>query len=329
MSDSWKLSLPCTRAEAEAIDAETIDLGLDPPPVLMTSEIVADDPMGWQLDAYFSEHPSAATLAALRALAPSAAGAPARPEHVPDADWVTMSQAGLAPVVAGRFFVHTSAHDGAPPPGARAFRIEAGRAFGTGHHETTTGCLTMLNAMRARGTRVRHAIDVGTGTGLLAFAAHDLWPRASVTATDIDPVAIEVSAQNARVNAVPLGLMPGRLALGVADGVRAGLVLERAPYDLVIANILAAPLIALAGDITAIATPGAQIVLAGLLTRQADAVAAAYRRQGCRIAERLVLGDWTILRLRRRADARVVRTGRAPTNAELQTRIASPPLLRA
>lgn len=301
MSDSWKLTLPCTRAEAEAIDADFDALAaLDPPPVLMTSEATPDDPDDWRLDAYFDGKPDRAAIAAVRALVPSAAAVAAKPERVPAADWVTLSQAGLEPVRAGRFFVHTATHPPSAEPGVRSFRVEASRAFGTGHHETTTGCLMMLDAMRRRGVRIENLIDLGTGTGLLAFAGLHLWRRAYATATDIDPVAIEVTAENAELNGVPLGLGMGRLALTVADGTGDALVQRRAPYDLVIANILAGPLVDLAPDIAAIAAAKSQLVLAGLLTSQADAVARAYRRQGYRVAERLELGDWAILRLRKR-----------------------------
>jgi ribosomal protein L11 methyltransferase len=301
MSDSWKLTLPCTRAEAEAIEVDLEALALlEPPPVLMTSEGMPDDPDDWRLDAYFEGKPDAATIAAIRALVPSATPVKARPERVVDADWVTLSQAGLEPVRAGRFFVHTAAHPPSPEPGVRNFLVEASRAFGTGHHETTTGCLMLLDAMRRRGARVDNLIDLGTGTGLLAFAGMHLWPRAYATATDIDPVAIEVTAENAALNGVPLGLGMGRLALTVADGADDPLVQRRAPYDLVIANILAGPLIDLAPDIAAIAGVKSQLVLAGLLGTQAQAVARAYRRQGYRLAERLDLGDWAILRLRKR-----------------------------
>ncbi|MCM8730879.1 50S ribosomal protein L11 methyltransferase [Hephaestia sp. GCM10023244] len=303
MSASWKLTLPCTRAEAEAIE---IDLGalaaLDPPPVLMTSEAVLDDPESWRLEAYFEGKPDKATIAAVRALVPSAGATKATPEKIPDADWVTLSQSGLEPVRAGRFVVHTSAHDIADAPGVRRYMIEASQAFGTGHHETTTGCLNMLDRIRRRGTRVDNLIDLGTGTGLLAFAGMHLWPRAYATATDIDPIAIDVTAENADVNGVPLGLGMGRLALAVADGTANALVQRRASYDLIIANILAGPLIDLAPDIAAIATPRGQLVLAGLLRTQAAAVARAYRRQGYRLAEQLDLGDWAILRLRKRRD---------------------------
>ncbi len=294
--ESWKLTLPCTKAEAEAI--AVADHG-DPGVVLMTSEI--DEASGkWQLDAYFEGKPSAAMLAAVRAMTGSAAGSRAKPQRVADADWVTMSQAGLEPVRAGRFLVHTAAYPKIAPIGVRAFRIEASRAFGTGHHETTTGCLMMLDAMKRRGARVGNLIDLGTGTGLLAFAAMHLWPRAYATATDIDPVSIEVTAENAVINNVPTGQRQGRVALDVAAGTRSMLVQRRAPYDLIVANILAAPLIDLAPEIAAIADTKAQLVLAGLLGTQAPAVARAYRRQGFRLAERIDLGDWAILRLRLR-----------------------------
>ena len=135
MSDSWKLTLPCTRDEAEAIE---VDMGalalLEPPPVLMTSEAVADDPLKWRLDAYFDRKPDAATIEAIRALVPSAAGSTARAERLAEADWVTLSQAGLEPLDAGRFNVATET--GAVTAGKRGFVIPAGRAFGTGHHET-------------------------------------------------------------------------------------------------------------------------------------------------------------------------------------------------
>lgn len=301
MSDSWKLTLPCTKAEAEAIDVDMEALAaIDPPPVLMTSEATPDDPSDWRLEAFFEGKPGKAAIAAVRALVPSAGAIKATPERVAETDWVTLSQSGLEPVRAGRFFVHTSTHAPSREHGVRNFLVEASRAFGTGHHETTTGCLMMLDAMRRRGLRVDNLIDLGTGTGLLAFAAMHLWPRAYATATDIDPIAIDVTAENADLNGVALGLGMGTLALTVADGTDHALVARRAPYDLVIANILAGPLIDLAPDISAIAAPKSQLVLAGLLKTQADAVARAYRRQGCRLAERLDLGDWAILRLRKR-----------------------------
>jgi ribosomal protein L11 methyltransferase len=290
-ADSWKLTLPCTRAEAEAIDVGD-GMAIEPTPVLMTTEDVIDDAERWHLDAYFDREPDAATITAIRALVPSAAAVAATIEWIAAADWVTMSQAGLEPVRAGRFVVHTAAYPAEPPAGGRAFRIEASQAFGTGHHETTAGCLDMLDRLECEGAGVADVVDLGTGTGLLAFAARDLWPAAWVMATDIDPIAIEVTRENAAINTV------ADVTLVVADGTRDAAIAAAAPFDLVIANILAGPLIEMATDIAAIAAPGATLVLAGLLTVQADAVVAAYAAAGATCIERAVWGDWTVLRLR-------------------------------
>ena len=288
MSASWKLTLPCTRAEAEAID-RIEDLGIDPAPVLMTSEEVEDDVEHWRLDAYFDGKPDAEAVATVRALVPSAGAAQALPQPVEDQDWVTLSQAGLEPIREGRFVVHTSSHPVDPPEGGRAFLIDAGQAFGTGHHGTTAGCLAMLEGLAER--RFGNVIDVGTGTGLLAFAAKHLWPDASVMATDIDPVAIKVTRENAVENGID------GVALVVADGALASAITARAPYDLVIANILAGPLVSMAPELASIAERSATIVLAGLLETQRESVVAAYEACGCTLEAFERRGDWTILRL--------------------------------
>jgi ribosomal protein L11 methyltransferase len=284
---SWKITLPCTRAEAEAIgDVEMADIVL-----LVTEENEAAG--RWRLDAYLEAEPDADALAAIAALAPSAGRAP-QVERLDDQDWVTLSQAGLEPIREGRFVVHTTAHPAEPPPGGRAFLIEAGQAFGTGHHETTAGCLAMLDALADEVDHFDNVVDLGTGTGLLAFAALELWATARVMATDIDPVAIAVTAENMAVN----GIARDRIELLVADGARHPAIAAAAPFDLVIANILAGPLVAMAPEVTAIAAPRAAILLAGLLSSQTDAVVAAYAAQGCEEQRRLVRGDWTILLLR-------------------------------
>lgn len=283
-ADSWKVTLPCTRAEAEAIDAGSDHV---PDAVLMTTEEVTDDAGRWRLDAYLEDEPDAATLAAIAALVPSAAGVAPIVEALTAQDWVAISQAGLEPIREGRFVVHTSVHPGDAPPGGRAFLIDAGQAFGTGHHFTTAGCLAMLDRLAER--PVANAIDLGTGTGLLAFAARHLWPEAQVMATDIDPVAVKVAEENAALNGIE------RVPLLVADGTRDSAIAAAAPFDLVIANILAGPLVAMAPEIAAVAAPGAAIVLAGLLTTQADAVIAAYAAQGCTVTARDERADWTIL----------------------------------
>ncbi|MFC3440712.1 50S ribosomal protein L11 methyltransferase [Sphingobium rhizovicinum] len=296
---SWKVTLPCTRAEAEALDGEIAAFALmERPPVLMTSE-AADDETVWRLDAYFEGKPSPAAIKLLKTLVPSASGTKPLIEALPDEDWVTMSQQGLEPVTAGRFHVRNIASD-PELPGYVNLLIEAGRAFGTGQHETTVGCLAMLDRMRQVGMRFRNVADIGTGTGLLAFAALHLWPRAHAIASDIDPVAVEISADNALENGIRLGDGAGRLALVTAAGADHAAIVGRAPYDLLIANILAGPLIELAPSLCALVEDGGTIVLAGLLNEQADGVIAAYRAQGMRLAERSNRGDWPTLRLRKR-----------------------------
>jgi ribosomal protein L11 methyltransferase len=305
MSDSWKIILPCTRAEAEALASATDPFpGLDEPPVLNTLEPDETRPEEWRLEAFTEGEPDAATIEAVRALAPSAADVAPAIERVEVQDWVTLSQAGLEPIRAGRFYIHTAAHADAVPEDATVFRIEAGRAFGTGHHYTTTGCLEMLDRMRGLGQRHRLIADVGTGTGILAFAAMALWPQARALATDIDPVSIEVTADNAEANGIRLGDGRGRLALAVCEGVSHPLYEVMGPFDLVIANILAQPLIELAPAIAATLAPGGTLILAGLLDTQADAVASAYRRQGLRMEDSIVRSDWPTLRMRKRLGAR-------------------------
>ncbi|MBA4092295.1 MAG: 50S ribosomal protein L11 methyltransferase [Sphingobium sp.] len=301
---SWKVTLPCTRAEAEALDGDIAAFTLmEHPPVLMTSEATPDGEEegedAWQLDAYFEGKPSVAAIKLLKTLVPSAGRVKPIVEALPDEDWVTLSQQGLEPVTAGRFHVRNIASD-PELPGHVNLLIEAGRAFGTGQHETTAGCLAMLDRMRRVGMRFAHVADIGTGTGLLAFAAMNLWPRARAIASDIDAVAVEISADNARANGVALGDGAGRLALVTAAGGNHPALIGRAPYDLLIANILAGPLIELAPTLCALVEDGGTIVLAGLLNGQADAVVAAYRAQGMRLAERSDRGEWPTLRLRKR-----------------------------
>ncbi|EZP71758.1 Ribonucleotide-diphosphate reductase subunit beta [Sphingomonas paucimobilis] len=299
-AQSWKVTLPCTRAEAEALDGEIATFAaMDSPPVLMTSEAGGDDENAWRLDAYFEGKPEPAAIELLRSLVPSAADMQPQVELLPDEDWVTLSQQGLEPVTAGRFHVRNRPAD-PEEAGHVNFLIEAGRAFGTGQHETTAGCLIMLDRMRRIGMRFGNVADIGTGTGLLAFAALHLWPRAYATASDIDPVAVEISGHNALANGVAIGTGMGQVALYAAAGVDHPAIEQRAPYDLVIANILAGPLIELAPSLCAVIEEGGTLILAGLLREQAGAVLAAYRAQGMRLAERADRGDWPTLRLRKR-----------------------------
>ena len=297
---SYKLSLPCTRAEAEALEGDVAAfLDVDPSPVLVTRER-AEDSSEWIVEAYFEEEPDAHAADAIRALIPSAADADAEIEQLGDEDWVTASQSGLDPFTVGRFYVRLSGE--APPddPSLIDLRIDASRAFGTGHHPTTFGCLSALDDLRSSGARFSRVADIGTGTGLLAFAAAHLWPRARIVASDIDPVAVELAAEFAELNGIATGRAAGDMTLLTAPGADHPLIRRRAPYDLVIANILAGPLIALAPDLAAIQAEGGTLVLAGLMSDQAERVAAAYRRQGYRLAERRERENWPTLVLKKR-----------------------------
>ncbi|WP_116090582.1 50S ribosomal protein L11 methyltransferase [Sphingomonas crusticola] len=292
-AESWKVTLPCTRAESEKLTASEPDFGIEPPPVLMTSEPDPARPEHWQLDVYLGAEPDADLLESLRQLVPSAAAVAPIVERIDDADWVTISQGFLEPIQAGRFYVHTAAHADRIPAGAVAFRIEAGRAFGTGHHETTAGCLQALDELAKAGRNFGRIVDVGTGSGLLAFAARALWPQAQITASDIDPVSIDVTAENMAINAIPVDA----IALIAADGLDDPALQARAPFDLIIANILAGPLIALASDLIATLDQNGTIILAGLLASQSEDVLAAYTSRGMVPSARIDSGDWSILTL--------------------------------
>ncbi|MGH7023644.1 MAG: 50S ribosomal protein L11 methyltransferase [Caulobacteraceae bacterium] len=253
------------------------------------SMIEEDEARGaWRIDAYPA---SEAEARAFRARLAAVNGLSISESELADADWIALSLSGLPPVRAGRFFVY-GAHDaGRIPANAAALEIEAGAAFGTGHHGTTTGCLLAFDAL-LKARRFARVLDVGTGTGVLAIAAARSGVRV-VVGTDIEPDSVRIAAANARLNRA-------RARFVRADGLAHGRVAVAAPYDLVLANILAGPLISLARDIRAALTPGGVVVLSGLLRGQARAVRAAYVARGFRAIRRLDIDAWTTLVLTRR-----------------------------
>ena len=264
--------------------AALLELVPFPSPVaVLTAEVPGEPEI--TVEALYADRPDAEELSRL-------AGLPVRVEDLPDQDWIRLSQQGLPPVRAGRFFVY-GAHDrGTVPLGVIPLAIDAGLAFGTGHHETTALCLEALSDL-ARVRRPRTILDVGTGTGVLAIAAARLWRR-MIVATDIDPVAIETARANARDN----GALPF-LQLGVADGLETPLIRNRGPYDLVIANILAGPLTRLSGAIAAATAPGGHVLLSGLLRHQEQTVTGFYRARGLTAVRRLRQNAWSALLFRR------------------------------
>lgn len=246
----------------------------------------------WEIGAHFAEQPDEAAIRALIAQAAGDAVAQAASfETVAAQDWVAASLEGLVPVTAGPFIVH-GRHDRARVRANQiGIEIEAALAFGTGHHGTTRGCLLLLNDVLRR-YRPRRMLDLGTGTGVLAIAAaREL--RTSVLATDIDPVSVKVTRDNARLNGVG-GLVEAVHATGFGSPRFAA----RAPFDLVMANILANPLRAMAAPMARHLAPGAVVILSGLLPAQVRAVIAAYRGQGIVPVRRIELEGWSSLMMR-------------------------------
>jgi ribosomal protein L11 methyltransferase len=240
----------------------------------------------WQVDIHFHTRPDLSGLRALVALAAGRALADRLSvQRVAPRDWVKDSLIGLTPVTAGRFVVH-GAHDRDRVPGhGVGIEIEAGLAFGTGHHGTTRGCLLALDAL-ARRHRPRHILDLGTGSGVLAIAAAKVF-RAPVLAIDIDARSARTARANAALNGV------GALVTAVhATGLNAREVARRAPFDLVLSNILLKPLQRLAAPVARQLMPNARVVLSGVLAAQANAALAAYRSQGLMLERSFTLDGW-------------------------------------
>ncbi|HEX7775732.1 MAG TPA: 50S ribosomal protein L11 methyltransferase [Parvibaculum sp.] len=207
-----------------------------------------------------------------------------------ETDWVARSLEGLDPVRAGRFFVYGSHDAGMVPAGVIPLLVDAGQAFGTGHHETTTGCLEFISELVTPGLAIR-ALDIGTGTGVLAVAIAKL-ARCNVLASDIDPVAVRIARENARKN----GVAPLVTAV-TAKGFGSPVLSARAPYDLIVANILARPLVGLAPAFRRHLMPGGTLILSGILRSQETMVTGACRLQGLFLVSRKRKGDWVTLRI--------------------------------
>jgi ribosomal protein L11 methyltransferase len=262
---------------------------LDPPPAVCSRETSG----GWLLDIYFVEPPDPAGLAAVADSFPHFdAIRHLRVETLPDEDWVANVQRGLHPIEAGRFFIHGS-HDRAAAKGKPfAIEVDAGQAFGTAHHGTTRGCLTLLDRL-AKKQGIWRTLDLGTGSGVLSIAAAKVL-GGDILATDIDPIAIKVAKENFARNGV------GRdVTALVAAGFAHPGIAAKAPFDLIMANILAGPLLKLAPDIARVAAAGGHLILSGLLDEQEREVRARYLAQGFSLEGRMSLEGWTALHMRR------------------------------
>ncbi|NGM52447.1 50S ribosomal protein L11 methyltransferase [Caulobacter sp. 602-2] len=273
------------RADAEAA-ADAIDNmpGLEGATYSILEE---DEDKGiWRIDAFpTTEDEDAALLELL-------GGYPLKVEReaLADADWLAMALSGLPPVRAGRFFVYGMHDRGRLPASTVNLRIEAGAAFGTGHHGTTVGCLQAYDRL-IKAKKFNKVLDVGAGTGLLAIAAARTGAKLAV-GTDIDKPSVRISKENAKVNMANARFVH-------ASGLSNKLVAQNAPYDLVFANILARPLISLAQDIKRALVPGGTVILSGLLRTQERMVKAAYLSRGFKVVNRIHRDAWATLVLQR------------------------------
>lgn len=267
---------------AEALEA------LTPEPTGVGIFEVEDGSGLWEVGAYFNDPPDQAGLAVLAVMQ---GAKPFVVSEVPDEDWVAKVRRELAPVEAGRFFVYGSHDADKVPAESIPLLIEAAMAFGTGHHGTTLGCLRALDRLLGDGIIPQNAVDIGCGTAVLAMAAAHVSPN-RVLASDIDPVAVDVAIANVAAN--NLG---DRVECLVAAGFDAPGLKDAAPYDLIFANILKGPLIALSAAMSGATKPGGHVILSGILNEQADEVVAVYTRNGYDLIHRDSIVDWTTLTL--------------------------------
>jgi ribosomal protein L11 methyltransferase len=278
------------REAAEALGAALERL--DPAPEGVGVVEIEDGAGRFEVAGYFAEAPDAVGLALLAAAHRAAEFAVS---ELPETDWVAHVRRELAPVEAGRFFLYGS-HDAARVPAGRVgLLIEAAMAFGTGHHGTTLGCLRALERLVARGWEPKRVADIGCGTAVLAMAAAKVWPRATVLASDIDPLAVEVAVENLGPNG-----LSGRVECLEAAGFEHPRLKALAPFDLVFVNILKGPLVALAPAMAESVKSGGFAILSGILNDQGDEIVDTYAASDFTVDDRSEIGDWTTLTLRRK-----------------------------
>ena len=244
----------------------------------------------WEVGAYFSEKPDDISLALLAAVF-QAEGF--KISELPQIDWVSKVQRSLKPVVAGRFFVYGSHDSDKVPPDCEPLLIEASMAFGTGHHGTTKGCLLALEQLIKVGFKAKNVIDVGCGTAVLAMAAARIF-SANVIASDIDSVAHSVAKMNINANGLDQNIQCFE-----ASGFAHEQIKTKNPFDLIFANILLAPLLAIATDISKYSLSGGYVVLSGILSEQAELVVNKYTGVGFSLSNQIEIGEWVTIIFRK------------------------------
>lgn len=279
------------RALAYATGNAMQDL-LEPAPDALT--VFEDGPDRWRVEAYFDAESGERDIAAELASFVEWPLPNFEAEAVPDLNWVAISQAALPPVPAGRFTIHGSHDKGRVAHGPNAILIDAGEAFGTAHHATTLGCLLAIDRL-TRAHAYKNMLDLGCGSGVLAIAAAKAMPRTRIIAADMDAQSVKVASENVRLNGAGK-----RIALFVGNGLGHPRVRERAPFDFLVANILAGPLIYLSSSISRAVVPGGTLVLSGILIPQAPEVIATYLAHGFALQRHDRITGWSTLTFRRR-----------------------------
>mgnify|MGYP001297814703 FL=1 len=244
----------------------------------------------WEVGAYFSEKPDDISLALLAAVFQAEEF---KISELPQIDWVSKVQRSLKPVVAGRFFVYGSHDSDKVPPDCEPLLIEASMAFGTGHHGTTKGCLLALEQLITDGFKAKNVIDVGCGTAVLAMAAARIF-SANVIASDIDSVAHSVAKMNILANG-----LDRNIKCFEASGFAHEQIKTKNPFDLIFANILLAPLLGLATDISKYSLSGGYVVLSGILSEQAELVVNKYTGVGFSLSNQIEIGEWVTIIFRK------------------------------
>ncbi len=259
---------------------------LDPAPTGVGVFEMEDGSGLWEVGGYFEAAPDETSLAVI------AAAMDAKPftvSQLPDTDWVAHVRRELSPVQAGRFFVYGSHDADKVPADSEPLLIEAAMAFGTGHHGTTLGCLRALDRLAQDGFVGQQVADIGCGTAVLAMAAARIWPN-PVLASDIDEVAVDVAQANVAANG-----LAEKVVCVEAAGFDHPQLQARQPFDLIFANILKGPLIALAPELTAALSTGGYVILSGILNEQAEEVIEVYSQFGINLSYRESIVDWTTL----------------------------------
>lgn len=299
---TWRLALTAPNEAAADIAAQILGSQAE-----AVSAFEVEPGGAWKVEGFTGAAPDRQALEALGEVAalglPDGAGFLSElvVERLPDADWVAINQASFPPLRMGRYFIHGSHHHSVPA-GAIGLRIDAAAAFGTGEHATTRGCMLALDRLSRR-ARFRRILDMGTGTSILSMAAARSW-NAPILACDIDAGSLRVAAENLRGNGIG-----SRIRLVHSDGYKSRIVGGQAPYDLIVANILARPLMRMAPDLARHLAPDGVVVLSGLLLWQVRAVLAAHRARGLTLRRLIAINGWGTLVLARDDRARKL-TGR-------------------